>query len=112
MLSAITCFVGYFPQGCIAHTMVAAKLQSRNTHTCTGFHSHSHAERDRDETNVMINKEHFREIFTESSLHSHSAGNSRAVVNHFSGAASHSSDLNAYDYIPGSTTLLIQLCRA
>lgn len=64
MLSAITCFVGYYPQGHFAYTMVAAKQQSSNTHTqthsCIHIHSHSHAEREGNESNMMINSENSR----------------------------------------------------
>lgn len=45
MLSAITCFVGYYPRGeCIAHTMVAAKQEHTHarTHSDTLTHTHTH----------------------------------------------------------------------
>lgn len=57
MLSPITCFVGYCPQECTTHTMIDAKQQRRNKHSCKCVQSQSHTERDKDESNKMIDEE-------------------------------------------------------
>lgn len=118
MLSTITCFVGYCPQGCIAHTMAAAKRQIRNTHMHSLWVTQLYIEHnERHESNLIINVENSRKssqrVFLNAPVgwkHCHSGGNSPAVLNHYSGV-SFLSNLNANYYMSGLTILLIQQCR-